>query len=63
MNLSSIAEEITVCTRCDLHKSRQRAVPGEGSGKAKIMPGRNRSWRYCLGEDLKRLGSVNATRE
>jgi uracil-DNA glycosylase family 4 len=37
MNLNSIAEEIVVCTRCDLHKSRRRAVPGEGSGKAKIM--------------------------
>jgi DNA polymerase len=37
MNLSSIAEEIVVCTRCDLHKSRRRAVPGEGSGQAKIM--------------------------
>lgn len=37
MNLNSIAEEITVCTRCDLHKSRRRAVPGEGSCKAKIM--------------------------
>lgn len=37
MNLSSIAEEIMVCTRCDLHESRRRAVPGEGPGKARIM--------------------------
>lgn len=37
MNLGSIAEEVIVCARCDLHKSRRRAVPGEGSGQAKIM--------------------------
>ncbi|MCK5554445.1 MAG: uracil-DNA glycosylase, partial [Deltaproteobacteria bacterium] len=37
MRLTVIAEEISICTRCDLHKSRRRAVPGEGSERARIM--------------------------
>jgi len=37
MRLSLIAQEILVCTRCDLHHHRQRAVPGEGAERARIM--------------------------
>jgi len=41
-----LASEILSCTKCPLHKSRSRAVPGEGSLDADIMfvgeaPGRN----------------------
>lgn len=35
--LNTIAGEIRECKRCDLHKGRKKAVPGEGSGQAKIM--------------------------
>lgn len=37
MNLSTIAREIRVCTRCNLHKGRQRTVPGEGPSWARVM--------------------------
>jgi len=37
MRLSTIAREISVCTRCDLHKGHQRTVPGEGPSRARIM--------------------------
>ena len=37
MNLSIIADEVRSCTRCPLHQERQRAVPGEGSARARIM--------------------------
>ncbi len=38
--------QIANCTRCDLHKTRNKAVPGEGPPDAKVMfigeaPGRN----------------------
>ncbi len=44
--LELVHSEIMVCTKCDLHKSRTRAVPGEGPNDAKIMfvgegPGEN----------------------
>ncbi len=35
--LDKIASEILVCTKCDLHKSRTKAVPGEGNPDAKLM--------------------------
>ena len=35
--LAQIASEVSVCTRCDLHKSRNKAVPGEGPAHAEIM--------------------------
>ncbi len=46
MSLDRIAEEIRACRRCPLHRSRTRAVPGEGNPKARIVfvgeaPGRN----------------------
>ena len=44
--LGAIASEIVVCTMCRLHKSRKKAVPGEGSPHSQIMfigegPGRS----------------------
>jgi len=35
--LEAIAEEITVCRRCKLWKTRKNAVPGEGSSESQIM--------------------------
>ena len=35
--LKEIAVEVSTCTKCDLCKSRTKAVPGEGSPHAKIM--------------------------
>jgi DNA polymerase len=44
--LQAIADEVRVCTACELHKGRTRAVPGEGPCNAEIMfigeaPGQN----------------------
>lgn len=35
--LKQVASEVQVCTRCNLHYSRKKAVPGEGPVNAKIM--------------------------
>ena len=35
--LSQIASEVSVCTKCALHKTRKLAVPGEGPAHAEIM--------------------------
>jgi uracil-DNA glycosylase len=35
--LVQIASEVAVCTRCDLHKTRKRTVPGEGPVNIEIM--------------------------
>ncbi len=35
--LKEVAVEVSTCTRCDLCKSRTRAVPGEGNPHAKIL--------------------------
>ena len=35
--LSELYKEIAVCQRCDLHKYRTKAVPGEGAENAEIM--------------------------
>lgn len=35
--LEKLAKRIVVCTKCELHRSRNRAVPGEGSTHAEIM--------------------------
>lgn len=35
--LAQIAEEIKVCTRCELHRTRTKSVPGEGPADARIM--------------------------
>src|SRR5437667_5802352 len=35
--LKEVAAQISTCARCDLCKSRTRAVPGEGNTQAKIL--------------------------
>jgi uracil-DNA glycosylase len=35
--LEQLAKQIKVCTRCELHRSRTEAVPGEGPTHAEIM--------------------------
>ena len=35
--LAKLAQQIVVCTKCDLHRSRKKAVPGEGPAHAEIM--------------------------
>ena len=35
--LEKVAQEVFVCTQCDLHYSRVNAVPGEGPANAQIM--------------------------
>jgi DNA polymerase len=45
-DLSKIAEEVRICRRCPLWKSRTKAVPGAGSAETKVMiigeaPGKN----------------------
>ena len=35
--LAQIAREVAVCTKCQLHTSRKKAVPGEGPAHAEIM--------------------------
>lgn len=37
MNLKTLANQISKCKLCPLWKSRKKAVPGEGSPKARIM--------------------------
>lgn len=35
--LAKLAKQIVVCTKCELHRSRKKAVPGEGPMHAEIM--------------------------
>lgn len=35
--LEQIADEIKVCTKCELHRTRTKSVPGEGPADAQIM--------------------------
>ncbi len=35
--LEKLAKQILVCTKCELHRSRKKAVPGEGPTQAEIM--------------------------
>jgi uracil-DNA glycosylase len=35
--LEKLAKQIVVCTKCELHRSRKKAVPGEGPTQAEIM--------------------------
>jgi DNA polymerase len=35
--LEQVAQEVSSCTKCDLHYSRKNAVPGEGPSQAEIM--------------------------
>ena len=46
IELALVSSEIIKCTKCELHKSRMNAVPGEGPADSKIMfvgegPGQN----------------------
>lgn len=36
-DLKRVAQEVSVCTQCQLHHSRKNAVPGEGPANAEIM--------------------------
>ena len=36
-DLETLARQIVVCTKCELHRSRKKAVPGEGPAHAEIM--------------------------
>jgi DNA polymerase len=35
--LKEVAGQVSICTRCKLHHSRKRAVPGEGPAKVDVM--------------------------
>jgi len=35
--LGDVAARVRVCTKCELHRSRTHAVPGEGSPRAEVM--------------------------
>ena len=35
--LKQVAEEVAVCTKCELHYSRKHAVPGEGPAHAELL--------------------------
>ena len=35
--LARLAEEVSVCTRCGLHATRKKSVPGDGPARAEIM--------------------------
>ena len=35
--LERIGAEVRICTKCDLHKERKTAVPGEGPADARVM--------------------------
>ena len=35
--ISQIAKEVSVCTKCVLHESRKKSVPGDGPATAEIM--------------------------
>ncbi len=72
--LTELYKQIAVCTRCILHKSRVKSVPGEGPEDAELMfigeaPGfhENQQGRPFVGaagkflEEL--LASINMTRE
>lgn len=37
MTLDEIAQEVSGCAKCPLHKNRQNAVPGEGNPNAEIL--------------------------
>lgn len=71
--ISQVATEVAVCTKCELHHSRKRSVPGEGPVNAEILfvgegPGfhENEQGRPFVGaagkflEDL--LASIGLTR-
>lgn len=63
--LAAIADEVGTCTRCRLHESRERTVPGEGSAATEVVfvgegPGRdeNREGRPFVGASGRFLDSL-----
>jgi uracil-DNA glycosylase family 4 len=36
-SLAQVAQEVAICTRCELHRTRKQAVPGEGPADSEIM--------------------------
>ncbi|MFI5258038.1 MAG: uracil-DNA glycosylase family protein [Candidatus Limnocylindrales bacterium] len=63
--LDAIAAEVAVCTRCRLHQTRTRAVPGEGTAATEVMfvgegPGFNedRQGRPFVGQAGALLGEL-----
>src|SRR2546427_11615113 len=63
--LREVAKEVRTCEKCDLCKSRKKAVPGEGSGRSGVMivgeaPGgeEDQSGRPFVGTAGKRLEGV-----
>lgn len=68
MSLEDIAREIRKCTKCNLSKSRKKAVPGEGNSKADLLfigegPGQNEDGigRPFVGEAGKFLDKMLAS--
>ena len=35
--LNAVSEEVSTCTKCELHHSRKKAVPGEGPVNSDLM--------------------------
>jgi uracil-DNA glycosylase family 4 len=65
--LTKVAQEVSVCKKCALHKTRKKAVPGEGPANAEIMfigegPGfhENEQGRPFVGASGKFLDSLLA---
>lgn len=72
--LEKVAQEVSVCEKCDLHFSRKKGVPGEGPSRAEIVfigegPGfhenmQGRPFVGPAGEFLEELlGTIGMTRE
>lgn len=72
--LAEVAEEVSVCEKCELHYSRKKGVPGEGPSDAEIVfigegPGfheniQGRPFVGPAGEFLEELlGTIGMTRE
>ncbi len=64
-SLAQIASEVSACTKCALHKTRTKSVPGEGPENAEIMcigegPGANedQQGRPFVGQAGKFLGEL-----
>jgi uracil-DNA glycosylase len=36
-SLAQVAQEVAICTRCELHRTRKQSVPGEGPANSEIM--------------------------
>ncbi|MFA4931239.1 MAG: uracil-DNA glycosylase [Patescibacteria group bacterium] len=74
MSLSSISQQVKICTKCPLSKTRTNAVPGAGNPDSEIMfvgegPGKNEDLQGlpfvgAAGKYLEQLlASINLTRD